>query len=601
MDALRALCLLAAVLCATALHAHEGEDHPPRLTGAITWAGPGVSGAWYDAARDGEGFVVEFLPDGTALAVWFTYPATGEAGDQAWIIAQGGRAEGRTIRFAQVLKPRGGVFGDAFDASRIELPSWGTLEIEFADCAHATARYVGPAGYGSGTRSLTRLTSLNELDCANGTRALTASGGRALEGLRNRSGAWYVATRSGEGWLIEDLPNGQSVVYWFTYDPGGNQAWTIGVGTRSGARISIDANIITRGTHFGSAFDAAAIERLPWGTLTFDFSDCASVGVSYASTRAGYGSATRVAQRLTSLAGAPCIDGTPVARTAGTWTEGARMPTDFQSEHDVVAYEGRVYAIGGFGEPRGFKRYDPASDSWLRLPDAPAGRDHLSAFAIDGGVYFAGGSIGGVGDQTRAGFRYDVAANRWDPIAELPWVFGSHAVTLDGHVFLGDQDGSLYEYDARLRVVRAIERPSNTQRDHSQVVAFLGEIWVIAGRFPETASVSIYDPVAERWRAGPPIIRRRGGFAAAVDGDQIVIGGGEFISAAPGRVEPTLEVYAAGDSAWRTGPLLAVPVHGVAGAVVDGRFHVVSGSTVAGSTQGATGRVFSIRLEAPTP
>ena len=33
-----------------------------------------LSGPWYDPARNGEGFHIEILPDGQALAIWFTYP-----------------------------------------------------------------------------------------------------------------------------------------------------------------------------------------------------------------------------------------------------------------------------------------------------------------------------------------------------------------------------------------------------------------------------------------------------------------------------------------------------------------------------------------------
>lgn len=586
MIAARALMVLLLALAATAA----------RAANVPFWAGPAVSGSWYDPARDGEGFVVEFLPDGTALAVWFTYPAVGEDGAQAWIIAQGGVVDGGTIRFAQVLKPRGGVFGEAFDPARIELAIWGTLEIEFADCTHATARYAGPLAYGSGSRALTRLTTHDQLDC-NGARALTASGARALSGLRSKSGAWYVATRSGEGWLVEDLGNGQSVVYWFTYDPAGEQAWTIGVGTRDGGRIAIDGNVITSGTRFGAAFDAAAVHRDAWGTLTFDFGDCDHVTVAYASSRAGYGSGAREAQRLTALAGAPCIDGAPAARTQGAWVQEAGMPAPPQSELDVALLDGKVYAIGGFGDARGFKRYDPATQLWERLPDLPAGRDHLAAFALDGAVYYCGGNNNWSGDQGTAGFRYDPAANRWSAVPELPYVVASRAAVLNGRAYIGNEDGTLFEYDARQRRLREIAKADATARDHSQVVAFLGEIWMIAGRFPNTTRVAIYDPVSERWRAGPPIAHARGGFAAAVDGAQIVVAGGEFIGGMSGRLEPSTEVYVAGAESWHDAQQLAEPVHGTAAVVVDGRFLIVSGSTIPTSTGGATGRLYSIRMQ----
>ena len=116
-----------------------------------------------------------------------------------------------------MIRPQGARFGAAFDPAAVRLEPWGTLELRYTECSEAVLSWHGPAAYGSGTRTLTRLSSLNELGCS-GTRALTPNGGRALSGLRSRSGAWYVPERSGEGWLVEDLADGHSIVYWFTYD-----------------------------------------------------------------------------------------------------------------------------------------------------------------------------------------------------------------------------------------------------------------------------------------------------------------------------------------------------------------------------------------------
>jgi hypothetical protein len=599
MDARYCLAALALLLGldsnATAAHDLASPAGEGTVTGPH-WAGPAVSGAWYAAARDGEGIIVQYLPDGRALAVWFTYPAVGEPGEQAWLIAQDGVVDGDTIRFATVYQPQGGVFGDAFDPAAIQLVPWGTLDLQLDGCGAMTARYAGPAAYGSGERSLSRLTVIDQLDC-NGARRLTATGARALAGLRARSGAWYVSTRSGEGWLIEELADGRSVVYWFTYTPQGRQAWTIGIGTRDGDRLVIDDNLITRGTRFGSAFDPAAVERIGWGRIELTFVDCNTVDVAYDSTQVGYGAAQRRAVRLTALVSAVCVDGTPQPRSNGSWVEAASLPPLPQSEHAATVWDNRIYVLGGFGDPRGFKRYDPQSGQWAELPDLPAGRDHLAAFAFEGAIYMSGGAPNDGGDQSVGGFRYDIAAGRWDPRPELLFNLGSHAAVLNGRAYIGTDDGSLQEYDPRRRASRRIE-PANAAigRDHSQVVAFLGEIWMIAGRLPENAAVAIYDPVSERWRVGPALQRRRGGFAAAVVDDQIVVGGGELIATFPGSVVPSVEVYTTGADAWQFAPNLPIPVHGVAGAGLLGRFHAISGATVAGSISGTTGRMFYIQL-----
>ena len=592
-----ALALAASPAAACSLP-HDGQPHPAKLldTGRAPaddyQAGPGLSGAWYDAARNGEGIILEVLPSGRALAIWFTYPAAGEPGEQAWLIAQDGIIEGDSIRFSQVLRPIGGRFGAAFDPAQVQLQNWGTLEMRFSSCNAGSVSWAGPASYGSGSRALTRLSTLDEVDCS-GTRKLTSSGARAAAGLRSRSGAWYVPERSGEGWIVEELGDGRSLVYWFTFDPQGNQAWTIGSGVREGNRLRIDDNRITRGTRFGGGFVAADVQLLPWGSLEIDFAQCASGNLIYTSTRDGYGNGSRQPARLTRLAGAPCLDALPGAIAGASWSE--RAPTLRQSEHAVTVNAGMLYALGGFGGQRAMLRYDRAANAWSTLPNLPAGRDHLAAFALDGGIYMVGGAANGSGDQGTAGFRFDLSSQTWEPRAELQWMYGSHAATLHGRAYIGDIDGSLQQYDPRARQVQRIAAPDFTPRDHSQVLAFLDEIWMISGRGPETRSVAIYDPVAQRWRAGPALIAARGGFAAAVVGDRMVVGGGEIIFNGA-YVERSVEIYNAGADGWLAGPELPVPVHGVAGGAVDGRFLLVSGSTQAGLTSGGTGRVFELTL-----
>lgn len=573
-------------------HRHAGTAKVGNTPTAF-WAGPSMSGAWFDPARDGEGLIVQFLADGRALAIWFTYPAAGEPGEQAWLLAQDGVVEGDTLRFPAVIRPQGARFGAAFDPAAVRLEPWGTLELRYTACSEAVLSWRGPAAYGSGTRTLTRLSSLNELGCS-GTRALTPNGGRALSGLRSRSGAWYVPERSGEGWLVEDLADGHSIVYWFTYDPEGRQAWMLGVGRREDERILIEDLRRTRGTRFGADFNAAAVERQPWGELELRFAGCGAAELRYRSTLAEYGSATRATQRLTTLAGAPCIEA-PELLPALQWAERARTPAPAQSELATTSLSGSVYALGGFGAPRAFRRLEVASDRWTLLPELPGGRDHASAFALPGYIYLVGGAVNGPGDSQTGAFRFDLARGVWESVPEISATFGSNAALLHGQVYLGDVTAGLQHYQPATRQVRHIARPDFQDRDHAQVLAFLDEIWVLAGRSPETTRVSIYDPVSERWRDGPPLRYPRGGFAAAVVGNRIVLTGGEVLERGS-YVEGRTEIYSAGADAWEAGPDLPVPVHGVSGVAVEDRFIVVSGSTNAGLATGATRRVYELRL-----
>lgn len=595
---MRTICLLCICFLAVAFnaHGHDGTPGAPPPGGSNSyWPGPGISGSWYDPQRDGEGFVLEYLPNGTLLVIWFTFPAAGEAGEQAWIIGEGGYIVGNRVRFDHMYRTFGGHWGDALDPAAIERIEWGTLEFEFDDCNTGRFRYAGPASHGSGEHPLARLTALDQLECS-GNRALTQSGGRALAGLRGLSGAWYQPSRSGEGWYFEELPGDRLLIYWFAFDTQGNPYYLLGVGPRIDGRYEIDGMHTSRGTRFGEAFNPADVTRHAWGHTTVSMVDCNRVDVSYQSVVSGYGSATRAATRLTRLAGAECIDGTPQAMTRGQWIEGAAMPAPAQSELDATVLDGKLYALGGFGDPRGFKRYDPALNQWTTLTPLPSGRHHLSAFALDGGVYFAGGAFTGDGDPGPGGYRYDVATNAWETRRELPADYGSRAAVLNGRAYLGTQTGALWEYDPRQRISRLIDNPVNrNERDHAQVQAFLGEIWIIGGRAPETSTVVIYDPVSEQWRAGPRINLYRGGFAATVVGHQLMINGGEVVVGIH-RLEPSTEVYAAGTESWQVAAATPLPTHGSAAGAIGPRAYVVSGSPVATSGCCATGRLFSIEF-----
>jgi len=559
------------------------------------WIGPWASGSYFAPTRSGEGIILQFLADGTAIAFWFTYPLQGEPGEQAWLIAQGGSANGSRLVFSDVYRPIGARFGNAFDPGDVDLDRWGTLELAFADCNTVTLSWVGPAAFGSGQRTLTRLSALDELDCNGTARKLTTTGARTADGMRAKSGSWFVPARAGEGWILEELGDGRGVVYWFTYDPQGRQAWLFGIAQRNGETYDVTDTLQPRGTRWGDAFDPAAVELRPWGRMTLAFDSCNALTVTYASTVDGYGSGTRNATRLTSLGSAPCI-AVREPRTNGTWTQRASLPSVPQSEHASVAVGETIYVLGGFGDPRGFKRYDASTNSWAELPDLPAGRDHLAAFHYDGSIYYTGGAPQGGGDTSSRGYRYLIAANTWEPADYVVGGYASQAAVLNGRVYTGETDGSIFEIDVRRRTSRVIPAPNARERDHSQLVAFMGEIWVMGGRTPETNTTAIYDPVTEVWRAGPPMTRAHAGFGAAVSGDQILLGGGEIISQQPFRIEPAFEVYTAGQSLWRRVGDLPQAVHGFGGATIGNRYYLISGAATPATATGINGRVYSFEF-----
>lgn len=565
--------------------AHDAPLEPRAVV--PLWVGPAYSGSWFNASRSGEGFTLQILDNGTALAVWFTYPPAGSAARQAWIFAQGGHVDGDRILFDTVFTTRGPSFGSGYDPARLQVIPWGTLEFRFVDCNSGEFTYAGPTGWGSGTRSFLRLTALSELECS-GKRLTGGGGARTLAGLTQRSGGIFDPSHNGEGWMLEELPNGRTLAYWFTYDGNGEQAWTVGISETSGGHIVVNDNLQPVGTHFGDAFDATQIHSDHWGSVQIDFVGCDSATASYQSTLAAFGSGTLRPIRLTRLAGNACVEGTPAVPT-GTWSEAARMPDPAQSETAIAVMDNRAWIAGGPDTPFLFRSYDFATDTWSTKANLLGSRDHAEALAFGGKVYVTGGyRTTPEGEQSVSGWRYDPAANGWEDVPQLPDVVASGAAMLNGFAYFGSAGADIFQMNTETLAVRRIPRDPTVQaRDHSQLVAFQGELWMIGGRDLSTAvehfRVSIFDPASETWRTGPPLNNARAGFAAAASPSLLMIAGGERI-VPPTGVLNAAEAIVPGAQQWTSLPPMPARVHGVSGAFYQNAFYAIGGSGMAAST-----------------
>ena len=133
-------------------------------------------------------------------------------------------------------------------------------------------------------------------------------------------------------------------------------------------------------------------------------------------------------------------------------------------------------------------------------------------------------------------------------------------------------------------------RDNAAPRDHSQLVAFQGELWMMGGRSGTrtTGLVSIWDPASETWRAGPSLNTPRAGFAAAASDTPLLVAGGEVLTTDPWRTLNSVEAIAAGVTSgagattWTVMPPLPNPVHGVPGVIHGNAFYTLGGSTQAG-------------------
>jgi N-acetylneuraminic acid mutarotase len=138
------------------------------------------------------------------------------------------------------------------------------------------------------------------------------------------------------------------------------------------------------------------------------------------------------------------------------WTSLPPLPAP-RSSYDMVVIDGKLYVVGGWtltGDPRKAQFVetslilDLASDNpqWKSIKQ-PFDRRALIAAAYQGKVYAIGGFDPDADPSLKVNI-YDPHAKAWSKGPDLPGPdrngFGPAACTLDGHLFVSVADGSLY-------------------------------------------------------------------------------------------------------------------------------------------------------------
>jgi uncharacterized delta-60 repeat protein len=121
----------------------------------------GLSGAWYEPATGGQGFVININPvDAQVFVGWYTYAADGEPSEtgQRWFSAQGSYTVGSSTMDLTVFESSGGTFASS-DAEVTTNPV-GTAQISFSNCMTATFGYEFTAGELAGSNGSIDLTRL---------------------------------------------------------------------------------------------------------------------------------------------------------------------------------------------------------------------------------------------------------------------------------------------------------------------------------------------------------------------------------------------------------------------------------------------------------
>lgn len=294
---------------------HVGGEFEQCLSAQRQPLDPTVSGSWYHPLRSGEGVAAHLLDTGRPMLYWFTYDAEGR---QRWLF-EIGRAQSNAMTWPELLETRGR-FGSGLAEDTAEQPAVetrGSLRLDRIDTDRMVAQrvmieensgiclsvYPPPLNcFGdsySDRLEYQRLSQLAGTTCESGNE------------YDQYSGAWYNPERSGEGFVVEILPDKRIVVYWFTYQPddSGQQAWMVGDGTFLSEEMAIDPPppweeqatldmVQPVGAQFGNQFDAGDVHALDWGELTIEFDDEDYGHIYWDSDVEGYGSGDYEIERL---------------------------------------------------------------------------------------------------------------------------------------------------------------------------------------------------------------------------------------------------------------------------------------------------------------
>ncbi len=278
----------------------------------------------------------------------------------------------------------------------------------------------------------------------------------------------------------------------------------------------------------------------------------------------------------------------PSVAAAGTWSNAPAL-IEARAEVSATALDGRIYVAGGFTETGGDRAsmevFDPRQGAWLTLAPLARGLNHLSIAALGGVVYASGGSAG---SQPTAGlFAYDPATDSWTQKADLPLRRSAHVLLAAANRLfvvggVGDRPGVTLEYDPSTDTWTE-RAPIPTLREHLSAAVLNDRIYVAGGRWASDgnlAALEAYDPSTDTWQGLPSMPSRRGGLTASfLDGKLHVLGGEALDSS---HTFPEHEVYDPESGTWSAEADMPTPRHGLGSAVLDHTLYSIAGGRTAG-------------------
>jgi N-acetylneuraminic acid mutarotase len=244
---------------------------------------------------------------------------------------------------------------------------------------------------------------------------------------------------------------------------------------------------------------------------------------------------------------------------SNAWSTGAPAPKEF-NHFQAVTYEGLIWVVGAFNtnkypnevpEPNVYV-YDPAANVWMAGPAIPASRRRGGAglAVYNDQFYVVGGNTlghtGGATGSVKFLDRYDPRTNAWQELADAPNARDHfHAVVVDSSRRLYNIGGRATDlpnvFDKTVAAVDVYDLSSGawstltnvslpSPRAGASSAVFEGRILVIGGesntQVAAFKNVDAFDPATQSFASLAPLKYGRHGTQALVSGSGVIITGG---------------------------------------------------------------------------
>lgn len=280
---------------------------------------------------------------------------------------------------------------------------------------------------------------------------------------------------------------------------------------------------------------------------------------------------------------------TPIGqRGIGThWETASPMPSP-RAAFGAAVVGNTIYAVGGLD---GYYRtlssavaYDIGADAWRALPDLPQPVHYPTVVSDGQKVYVLGGLTGLAARPMDDVFAFDPLKNSWEQLGRLNDFRGAAAgASLDGVIYLmggtttAGNDTNLEFYDASRGVWNGLKTMS-VARARLAGASVDGKIYAIGGSkgsvTKNLGTTEIFDLTRKAWETAPDMSIARSGHAASAYDGRIYVFGGESKLGTIAEVE----VFNTQKKFWSTlsTPMLS-PRHGLAAVTWKDRIYVLGG------------------------